>query len=372
MSRKSGISNSKRIDRLTRESDLDLPALRAAIPGELQRPDEWRSWFTLFRVLLFVALCMALLTQIQLQWGAALWWQIPALCLLWCLYGAVLLGFFLVGHECGHGSFSRFARVNKIVGTLCMAPIFNGFRTWTLTHNHHHQFTQIRGEDVDWSSHLATAEELKQLTWRKDFAVKLGYTIPFGIFWWIMWNSVQRGGRVEPMLRPTVFARNREALRYSNLFMMGTTVLVYGAFWYFTGFWGMLKYHHIPVSLASLLGGIMVSVGHANINTLWYDREKWSPMRGQLVSTYDYRFPRWLEYLVLNINIHIPHHVSVRIPWYHLKPAAKALKKAYPEYYQELPFRFRDMSWIIWAPVIEKDEAAGTYQMKRVGELAVA
>ena len=183
---------------------------------------------------------------------------------------------------------------------------------------------------------------------------------------------MQRGAKVEPMLRPAVYDRNRKSLKYSNLFMMGTTLVVYGAFWYFTGFWGMLKYHHIPVSLASLLGGIMVSVGHANINTLWYDREKWSPMRGQLVSTYDYRFPRWLEFLVLNINIHIPHHVSVRIPWYHLKPAAKALQKAYPEYYQELPFLFRDMSWIVWAPVIEKDEAAGTYQMKRVGELAVA
>jgi omega-6 fatty acid desaturase (delta-12 desaturase) len=364
------LSSSRKIDRLIRETDLTLPDLRRSIPRELLRPSEVRSWLTLARVILSVAVCLALLFMIQLEMGPSLWWQLPALVLVWGLYAPVLLGFFLVGHDCGHGSFSRHPKVNQLVGTLCMAPIFNGFRTWTLTHNHHHQFTQIRGEDVDWSSHLVTQEELGALSWRKDFAIKLGYAIPFGIFWWILWNAMQRGGQVKPMLQPSVYERNRGALQNSNMVMMLTTVAVYGVFWYTTGFWGMLKYHHIPVSLASLLGGIMVSVGHANRHALWYDRDAWSSVRGQLVSTYDYRFPRWLEYLVLNINIHIPHHISVRIPWYHLKPAARALREAHPELYQEVPFRFREMSWIVWAPVIVHDAETGTYQMARRGAAA--
>ncbi len=358
-----GFSNSKKIDLLTHEQNLSLAELRASIPRKYMKPSESRSWFTLIRVIIFVSLCLFALFNLSLGEGVELLWQVPALLLLWFLYGAVLLGFFLVGHDCGHGSFSRHRFVNKVVGTICMAPIFNGFRTWTLTHNHHHQFTQIWGEDVDWSSHLVTAEEYKNLSWKDHFAVKLGYTIPFGVFFWIMWNAIQRGSKVKPMLQEKVYARNKSALRFSNLFMIFTTISVYSAFWYYTGFWGMLKYHHIPVSIASLLGGIMVSVGHANINTIWYDREKWSPLRGQLVSTYDYRFPAWLEYLVLNINIHIPHHISVRIPWYHLKGAARSLKEKYPEYYQELPFRFKDMNWIVWAPLIEKDEELGHYQM---------
>ena len=358
-------SRSREIDQATREGDLDLQTLRTAIPPELMRPNEWRSWLTLLRVLLMVGLCLLALSQITLTRDASLVWKLPALVLVWGIYAPVLLGFFLVGHDCGHGSFSRFPRVNRWVGNLCMAPIFNGFRTWTLTHNHHHQFTQIRGEDVDWSSHLVTAEEYKTLRWRKDFAIKVGYAIPFGIFWWILWNAMQRGSQVKPMLQPSVYERNRGRLRASNLLMWGTTLAIYTAFWRYTGLWGLLKYHHIPVSLASLLGGIMVSVGHANFNALWYDRESWSPLRGQVVSTYDYRFPKWLEYLVLNINIHIPHHVSVRIPWYNLKPAAQALKKAHPEIYQELPFRSREMAWIIRAPFIHHDPEQGTYQMVR-------
>ena len=268
------VSRSQRIDHLTRNTDLDLPTLRRAIPAALQRPKEWRSWMTVIRVLLSVVGCLWLLSLIELQADAALWWQVPALCVVWGIYGAVLLGFFLIGHDCGHGSFSRHKRVNQLVGLLCMAPIFNGFRTWTLTHNHHHQFTQIRGEDVDWSSHLVTESEFQGLSWKKDFAIKLGYAVPFGIFWWIMWNAVQRGAQVKPMLQPSVYERNRQSLRFSNGVMFLTTIAVYGGFWATTGFWGMLKYHHIPVTLASLLGGIMVSVGHANFNALWYDRSE--------------------------------------------------------------------------------------------------
>ena len=84
----------------------------------------------------------------------------------------------------------------------------------------HHVHTQIRGEDVDWSSHLVTPEEYASLTWRNDFAIKLGYALPFGVFWWIMWNAIQRGARVEPMLKPRIFAKNKAALRASNLLML--------------------------------------------------------------------------------------------------------------------------------------------------------
>ena len=363
-------SRSREIDQATREGGLNLQTLRAAIPPELMRPNELRSWLALFRVLVMVSLCLFAMSQITLSWDSTLFWKLPALLLVWGIYAPVLLGFFLVGHDCGHGSFSRYQRVNQWVGNLCMAPIFNGFRTWTLTHNHHHQFTQIRGEDVDWSSHLVTAGEYQKLRWRTDFAIKLGYAMPFGIFWWIMWNAMQRGSQVKPMLQPSVYQRNRGRLRRSNLFMAATTIAIYAAFWNYTGLWGLLKYHHIPVSLASLLGGIMVSVGHANFNALWYDRAAWSSLRGQVVSTYDYRFPKWLEYLVLNINIHIPHHVSVRIPWYHLESAAKALKQAHPEIYQELPFRFREMAWIVRAPFIVHDPDNGTYQMARRTQVA--
>ena len=131
-----GHSNSRAIDTAIQESELQLKDLRRSIPKELQRPVEWRSWLTLLRVVACMLGCLWALSQITLTPGPALLWQVPALVALWGLYGAVLLGFFLIGHDCGHRSFSRHRRVNEIVGFVCMAPIFNGFRTWTLTHDH--------------------------------------------------------------------------------------------------------------------------------------------------------------------------------------------------------------------------------------------
>ena len=365
----SGFSNSRQIDSLTRENNLELKDFRQAIPTELLQPNERRSWLCLLRVLLSILCCQFLLFALQPTADSSLIWSIPALCLLWFVYGAVLLGFFLIGHDCGHGSFSRHKRVNQIVGTLCTAPIFNGFRTWMLTHNHHHHFTQIRGEDVDWSSHLVTQSEYQSLTWKEHWPIKLGYALPCGIFFWILWNAMQRGARVKPMLAEAVYERNRSKIRNANIAMIIVTTSIYLLFWYFTGFLGMIKYHGLPVLIASLLAGVMVSVGHANQNTIWYDKDSWTPVRGQLVSTYDYRFPKWLEFLVLNINIHIPHHISVRIPWYNLKPAATALQKEFPDYYQELPFRWVDMQWIIWAPFIKKNPHKGYYQMEMSNHL---
>ena len=359
------ISNpSKDIDDIIQERGLRLQDVIKVIPPKYKKPQEWRSWLCFFRVIASMALCLSLLLSLPLSWDQSLLWTLPSLLILWLIYGAVLLGFFLVGHECGHTSFSKYSWVNQIVGHLCMAPFFNGFHTWVLTHNHHHTRTQIRGEDVDWSSHLVTDEELAQMNWKDNFAIKLGYSIPFGIFFWIFWNAIQRGSRVRPMLRPNIYERNRTVLNRSNRLMILCTTSVYALFWVQTGFWGMILYHHIPISIASLLGGIMVSIGHANINSIWFEQKNWSPIRGQLVSTYDYRFPKWLEFLVLNINIHIPHHLCVRIPWYHLKKAASLLQKEFPDIYQNHNFRWKDMAWIVRAPTISYDPDSGMYQLQ--------
>lgn len=352
------------IDRQILEENIDLHSLIKTIPKNLLVPSELRSWLGLGRVILSVIVMLWVLFQIELSLDETLFWKVPLLILVWFIYGAVLVGFFLVGHDCGHGSFSNNRKVNRIVGYLCMAPLFNGYHSWVLTHNHHHANTQLIGQDVDWSSYLVTKEEFAKLTWSENFAIKLGYYLPFGIFFWIMWNAIQRGSQVGPMLGKKLYERHKKKLILSNLFMLAVSLTIYVVFWYYTGFWGMMKYHGVPLLIASLLGGIFVAIGHANENTIWYEKHSWSPIRGQIVSTYDYRFPSWFEYLVLNINVHIPHHVSVRIPWYNLKLAAKHLQKSYPELYQEIPFKFRDMSWIVKAPFLVKNSQLGYYQMQ--------
>lgn len=57
------------------------------------------------------------------------------------LQGIIFWGFFTVGHDCGHGAFSRYHLLNFCVGTLIHSIILTPFESWKLTHRHHHKNT---------------------------------------------------------------------------------------------------------------------------------------------------------------------------------------------------------------------------------------
>jgi omega-6 fatty acid desaturase (delta-12 desaturase) len=98
---------------------------------------------------------------------------------------------------------------------------------------------------------------------------------------------------------------------------------------------------------------------------LLYDARAWSPIRGQVASSYNYRLPAWYEWLVLNINIHLPHHVCPTIPWYRLKQANAALHEAFPDYCQEMPLTVSEMAWVRTAPFLRYDSERGIYAFDR-------
>ncbi len=349
------------VDERTREETITLPQVRRAVPGEYLKPDALRSWWALIRVLGCMAVCLFALSLVRPGAEMELLWQIPALIALWILYGWVLVGLFVIGHDCGHRSFSRRGWVNTLVGYFCLSPLGNSFHTWRLTHDHHHAYTQLREQEVDWAAHLVTREEFESPTLKRSFITRLGYTLPFGIFLWIAWNTVRRGVLVHKMLTPNQLTRERRRLLWSNTIMGASLLAIYAGLWTFCGFWGVLKYHGIPATIAMVTGWLIITIQHANEHSLLYEKTGWTPVRGQLVSTFDIRFPAWLEYLWCYINFHIPHHISPTIPWYYLKKAGRALHQAYPAHYQEQTFGLRHLAWFYRTPFLKKIEDKGYY-----------
>ncbi len=106
-----------------------LTDLRRVIPDHCKQVRPLVAWLTLLRVLATIALFPLILSQLSLSWGPALAWQLPAHLLAWLFYGWALVGLFVLGHDCGHGSFARSARVNRLVGHMCMAPLINSLHT---------------------------------------------------------------------------------------------------------------------------------------------------------------------------------------------------------------------------------------------------
>ncbi len=355
----------KDVDAATRVDPVTLADLRAAMPAHVFTPTPWRSWAALARVLACAALGPLALSQVSLDPGPSLLWQVPAHLALWWLYGCALVGLFVLGHDCGHEAFTANRRVDWLVGHAVMAPLANGFHVWRVTHDQHHAHTQRRGQEVDWAAHLVTAEELAATSWRRDFMVRLGYALPFGVALWIGWNMLRRGFAVRSQLPPQKYQREKGRLRRSGAIVVISLTAIYGGLFHALGLWGMLKFYGIPATIAAAIGALIITIQHASEHTLLYSDEGWSPVRGQLVSTFDVRLPRWLEWMWCNINIHIPHHIAPRIPWYHLPEAGRALRRAYPGLYQEERMTLGRVLYFSETPLLREDTERGYFELVR-------
>lgn len=80
---------------------------------------------------------------------------------------------------------------------------------------------------------------------------------------------------------------------------------------------------------------------------------------GQLHSTVHCRYPRWVEILCHDINVHIPHHCSTAIPSYNLRKAYAAMRERWLPCVHETTFSWRTMSEMIHRCYVRDD--AGRY-----------
>lgn len=321
-------------------SDLTLKQIRSVIPAQCFEVSGRRSGMTFLRIIALLSLCLYFESRTE---------NLLVLSLLWLIHGQIIVGLFVLGHDCGHNTFAKTKWLNNLFGYICMSPLGNGLMTWKLTHDHHHAHTQKRGQEVDWSKRLLTKEEFSET---RSFVTKLGYQLPFGIFFWVFHNAIHRGFNKTAILNRELSPKEARAVSLSNLIMLLSMTSLYAILWYKFGFFAMWKYHGIPATIAMITGYYLLIIQHANEQSHWYDEDSWTPVKGQMSSTFDVRFPRILEWLWLDINIHVPHHVSPNIPWYHLREAGAAIKKNFPHLYNERRFSFKEISWMIRTPYL--------------------
>jgi len=75
----------------------------------------------------------------------------------------------------------------------------------------------------------------------------------------------------------------------------------------------------------------------------WKEDHEWNRLYGSLFATVHVDYPSWVEFLTLDINWHLPHHVSPLIPWYNLRKCTYALFKQYGDKLQHDEF-----GWRLW------------------------
>jgi omega-6 fatty acid desaturase (delta-12 desaturase) len=147
---------------------------------------------------------------------------------------------------------------------------------------------------------------------------------------------------------------DRRATRFSTLITLIATGAFVASLYLVLGFWGVARCYGVPVVIAAVIGALITYLHHSSADSGVFDELEWTPMRGQVLTTYEVRFPRLLEWLWCDINLHLPHHLAPRIPWYHLRAASESIRRAYPAYHQQRPFRWSDLVRAWKRPLLQR------------------
>ena len=206
---------------------LKLRDIIQTLPKEVFQKNALRAWMTVVISVATVVGSYALL-------AVAPWYLLP---LAWALTGTALTGFFVIGHDCGHRSFSNSNRVNDVVGHLAFLPLAYPFHAWRILHNHHHKHTNKLEVDNAWdpSRPEAFLAASKYVQW--------GYEKLRGRFWWMgsiaHWaNRHFQWDRFE--------GKQREQIRFSALFVMLGVAIAFPLMFATLGVWGWVKFWLLP------------------------------------------------------------------------------------------------------------------------------
>ena len=247
----------------------------------------------------------------------------------WFFTGTALTGFFVIGHDAGHRSFAKRRWVNDLVGHLFFAPLIYPFHPWRLLHDHHHLHTNKMEEDNAW------------YPWRaEDFAqssplMQKGYKAIRGWFWWV--GSIAHWAMLHFNLQ-NFKQRDRNKALLSISVVVAFAAIVFPTLIATTGIWGFVKFWFIPWMVYHFWMSTFTIVHHTIPEIAFQPADTWNAGDAQLAGTVHCAYPRWVEMLCHDINVHVPHHVSTGIPSYNLRKAHANLKENWGEHIIERQF----------------------------------
>ena len=241
--------------------------------------------------------------------GTSYYW----VCLLFAVPAAgFLVRLFMIQHDCGHGSFFRFRRVNdwvgRVIGVLTLTP----YDFWRHSHALHHansgNLDQRGFGDVDT---LTVREFLALSRWRQLlYRLYRHPIVMFGVgpaYLFIVRHRLPVG----LMRSGCKFWLSVMATNLAIAVLAATMIWLVGI--------GPFLLVQLPITiLAGSIGVWLFYVQHQFEDTFWARDEEWNFHEAALHGSSHYDLPNILRWFTANIGVHHVHHLSSRIPYYRL------------------------------------------------------
>ncbi len=284
------------------------------------------------------------LAPFALLWWVALesvhisYWLTAAAVLMISLF---TLRAFVLMHECGHGSLFRTQRLNRafgfVLGVVCGMPQY----VWSQHHNFHHanngNWEKYRGLYTTLSvDEYEAMTEAQQRMYRRKCSIA---TAPFAGLIYVIFNPrftwlkgsiglashIVKGKVARPNLSIKEHVASFETrywksyreywhISWNNFFLLtawGLMCWEFGTARFFT-------IYLISASLAGAVGIILFTVQHNFEHSYASDGENWDYETGAIEGSSFLILPGWLNWFTANIAYHHVHHLSAKIPNYHL------------------------------------------------------
>lgn len=230
--------------------------------------------------------------------------------------GLIFWGFFTIGHDCGHGAFSNYPKINWIIGNIFHSFILTPYEPWRLSHRSHHKNTgNLEKEEIFYPNSNLT------------------YIVPttgLGVGWfaYIILKNVP-GRRNYLAYFSSEFASYIDTLLVSFL---SIGMVLYGIITaiYRVGINIVMLYYGAPIFVFASWLVIVTFLHHNDEKCPWYSNEKWDIVKGSL-SSVDRDYGWLVNNLSHNINLHQIHHLFPIIPHYYLNIATIAFREKFPQ-----------------------------------------
>jgi acyl-lipid omega-6 desaturase (Delta-12 desaturase) len=280
-----------------------------AIVEKYQKPSVPRGLWQLTNTLIpYLALWCAIHFVIAVSW----WLAVPLI----VLAGGFLVRLFIIHHDCGHGSFFKSRAANHILGFFTGVLTFTPYHHWRWEHALHHATSgdlDRRGTGDVWT--LTVQEYLEASRWKK-FAYRLARNpvILFLIAPLYLFFIRQR------FPNPKADRRERYSVYWTNL----AIVLMVAILCSVLGWREYLLVQLSVTAVAASAGVWLFYVQHQFEGVYWGRGDEWDYTTAALQGSSFYKLPKVLQWFSGNIGYHHIHHLSARIPNYHLEKCHKS------------------------------------------------
>lgn len=221
---------------------------------------------------------------------------------------------FIIQHDCGHNSFFRSRRANDLVGMACSLFTLIAYKYWRkghAIHHAHHAELEERGIGDIWTM---TVDEYFQA----GFWVRAAYRVfrnPFFLFGIAPLINFVILGRFPLAAQANWQHGEKASVWWTNLALLGMGSVVSALI----GVSNLLLIYLPVMFIAGGVGTWLFYMQHQFERTYWEHTPQWDYTLAALQGSSYFKLPRVLQWFTGNIGFHHIHHLSPRIPNYHLE-----------------------------------------------------